>query len=110
MKIAETTITPATVVEVEVQKLNPKNGNLIVYKQKNKIPEIRTGNVKADKIASVAAVLDNLAGTLHLQTFYPAHYAVESHASWRLGMVSIVATVDSSGKVTRRTAPTQDDD
>jgi hypothetical protein len=105
MNVAETTITPATVQEVLVQKTNPKSGALIQYMQKNKIPEQRTGNVKAAGIASVAAVLDNVGGDLHLQTFFPAHYAVESHAGWSVGQVCMVATVNPSGQVTIRITP-----
>lgn len=110
MQLAETSITPATVQEVLVNTLNPKTGAQITYTQKNRIPEQRSGNVKAANIASVAAVLDNVGGVLHLQTFYPAHYAVESHASWTLGMVSMVATINPAGNAIVRTMPPRGDD
>jgi hypothetical protein len=89
--------------------IDPKTGLQKSIMKKVTTPKSSVADVKAKDIVAVNAVLDrfNNGGgvSLHLQTFYPSAEAVTSYCEWSMGLMSLVGTVEPTGKIRRTMLP-----
>ena len=90
-------VTPAKTEMVTKSVVN-KKGDTVTFQARVTTPKVVTPSVKATDLASIHAVLDNMAGRLHLQTLFPDNQTVESHAKWRLGTGWVLLTIGKDGK------------
>jgi len=93
MKHSNWLVTPA-VSQMVTQTAKNKAGETISFQKKVTTPKQVNSVVKAVDLASIHAVLDAMAGRLHLQTLFPDNQTVESHAKWRLGTGTVTLTFE----------------
>jgi hypothetical protein len=104
MKSSNWVVTPATVIDVQ-KTFTKKDGTSFTKTVPQKVPKTVAPVVQKEQLAMVHAVLDNLGGNLHLQTFFPDTAAEPSSANWVLGTVNVTVTFDTNGKPVTATRP-----